>query len=103
MRMNRAERRNVERNLPKYGDWQSDRNKSTTNPAVFVFIIVIETDRQTASSFRTPHMTAHDVTSRNTAHFTLTVVGNSKFRDRKAAQNCWRRNTLSYNPPSEAL
>jgi len=53
------------------------------NPAVSLFMIM----KKAASSFSTLHITAHDVTSRNTAHFIFTVVSNSNFRDRKAAQN----------------
>jgi hypothetical protein len=40
------------------------------NPAVSLFMI---TKKQTASSFRALHITAHDVTRRNTAYFILIV------------------------------
>jgi hypothetical protein len=61
------------------------------NPAVFPHTII---KRETASSFRTLHITVHGVTSRNTVFFIFTIVSNSNFTYRKADQKCRGRNTV---------
>ena len=57
--------------------------------------------KQPASSFRTLHITAHDVTCRNSAYLIFTAVSNSNFQRQKCCLELLATEYLILNPRSQ--